>query len=233
MKLIVENLQVEFKHQKILVDCSFKIQPGEVIGLVAPNGSGKTTLLKTLVGLQVPQSGTIILGDSNNLKNRESYLKNFFFIETNQNLYEYLTVEEHLLMVKQKWQSKITLEEATRFFEIEPFLKKKVKQLSLGMKQQLILTMYGISDAPFWLMEEPLNGLDPTNAYLFNQQMIKAQLENRSILMSSHNLANLSEICTRVLFLSEGQIIEEVSKKEKADLDKIYQTLFLNGRKYL
>lgn len=62
MKLIVENLQVEFKHQKILVDCSFKIQPGEVIGLVAPNGSGKTTLLKTLVGLQVPQSGTIILG---------------------------------------------------------------------------------------------------------------------------------------------------------------------------
>lgn len=237
MKLITNNLNVQYKEHKVLIDCSFEMDQGEVVGLIAPNGSGKTTLLKTLMGLQKAKSGNIsIINNKKNIICREEYLKNLFFIESNESLYDNLTVEEHLKIVKRAWKSPITINAAVNFFDIQRFLKKKVKQLSLGMKQQLILTMYLISDAPIWIIDEPLNGLDPTNAYLFNQLIERAKRENRLVLMSSHNLINISEICNRVLFLYEGSVVEKVYKdneSESSALEEMYQKLFFKGRNYV
>ena len=233
MKLIANSLNVQYKEHKVLIDCSFEMNQGEIVGLIAPNGSGKTTLLKTLIGLQKAKSGSIsITNNKNNIICREEYLKNLFFIESNESLYDNLTVEEHLKIVKQAWKSPITINTAIKFFDIQRFLKKKVKQLSLGMKQQLILTMYLISDAPIWIIDEPLNGLDPTNAYLFNQLMEKAKREGRLVLMSSHNLINISEICNRVLFLFEGSIVENTDN-ESSSLEEMYQKLFFKGENYV
>lgn len=227
IKLQVKNISVSFKQQSVLNHCSFELQSGEVVGLIAPNGTGKTTLLNALLGLQKIEQGTLTLIDPVlNFNTREQILRQLFFIESNANLYDYLTVEEHLLLVKKTWNSPVPLEEVIPFFNIQSFLKKKVKTLSLGMKQQVILTMYLISNCPIWLMDEPLTGLDPTNVYLFNQLLEHAKNNGHCILMSSHNLTNISEICTRVLFLKQGIIIEDISTEEEQDLDTIYQQLF-------
>lgn len=227
IELKVENISVRFKQQSVLDQCSFKLQSGEVVGLIAPNGTGKTTLLNAMVGLQKIDQGALILSDTTlPLRTREAILQKLFFIESSANLYDYLTVEEHLLLVKKAWNSPISLEEAILFFNIQSFRKKKIKALSLGMKQQLILTMYLISNCPIWLMDEPLTGLDPTNVYLFNQLITHAKNKGCCILMSSHNLTNISEICTRVLFLKQGVIIEDVANEEGKDLDATYRQLF-------
>lgn len=227
IELKVENISVRFKQQSVLDQCSFKLQSGEVVGLIAPNGTGKTTLLNAMVGLQKIDQGALILSDTTlPLRTREAILQKLFFIESSANLYDYLTVEEHLLLVKKAWNSPISLEEAILFFNIQSFRKKKVKALSLGMKQQLILTMYLISNCPIWLMDEPLTGLDPTNVYLFNQLITHAKNKGCCILMSSHNLTNISEICTRVLFLKQGIITEDISINTGKDLDATYRQLF-------
>lgn len=227
IELKVENISVRFKQQSVLNQCSFELQSGEVVGLIAPNGTGKTTLLNAMIGLQKIDQGALILSDTSlPLRTREAILQQLFFIESSANLYDYLTVEEHLLLVKKAWNSPIALEEAILFFNIQSFRKKKVKALSLGMKQQLILTMYLISNCPIWLMDEPLTGLDPTNVYLFNQLITHAKNKGCCILMSSHNLTNISEICTRVLFLKKGIITEDISINTGKDLDATYRQLF-------
>lgn len=94
------------------------------------------------------------------------------------------------------------------------------------MKQQLILTMCFISNCPVWLIDEPLTGLDPTNVYVFNRLLSHARENGHCILMSSHNLTNAADICTRVLFLKNGAIVEDVSDKQEKELDAIYREHF-------
>ncbi len=101
IELKVENISVRFKQQSVLNQCSFELQSGEVVGLIAPNGTGKTTLLNAMIGLQKIDQGALILSDTSlPLRTREAILQQLFFIESSANLYDYLTVEEHLLLVK-------------------------------------------------------------------------------------------------------------------------------------
>ncbi len=154
MKIKVKSVSAVFKKQNVLDNCFFVVQSGESVGLVAPNGTGKTTLLKAMVGLEKTKKGKIQIDETIDLyQNRERFLHEVFFILSNEILYENLTVLDHLEMLKELWHSSASIDEASQFFKIHSFHKKKVKQLSLGMKQQLILTMYLVSEAPILLFD--------------------------------------------------------------------------------
>lgn len=222
--LEVLGLTVAFGKQRVLEDLSFSLGAGEVVGLVAPNGSGKTTLLKAICGLQ-PAKGSVAINGITIKKERTRFLRELFFIENITHLYQDLTVADHLKMVKQNWPSDLSVAKVSQLFKLERFGNKPVRNMSLGMKQQLLLTMYLLSDAQIMLFDEPLNGLDPTNTYRFNQLVAHLQESGKTVIMSSHNLANLSDTCTKVMFLAEG-VIKETAAPD-ADLDAVYKALFL------
>lgn len=226
MKFIVENLAVQFRQTKILEHVSLELEAGEIVGLVAPNGTGKTTLLKGIAGLLKLNSGFIWLEeDGHRIEQREAFLSRMFFVLSSDAFYENLSVLEHLQVVQKYWKSKISIEEASSFFGITYFHDKKIKELSLGMKQQLLLTLYLISDASLLLLDEPLNGLDPTNVRRFNELIQHFQEAGKMVLMSSHNLYNIKETCTRVCFLNEKKIIADIDVNE--DLDAFYDRQYV------
>lgn len=226
MKFIVDNLEVQFRQTKILEHVSLELEAGEIVGLVAPNGTGKTTLLKGIAGLLKLNSGFIWLEeDGYRIEQREAFLSRMFFVLSSEAFYENLSVLEHLQVVQKYWKSKISIEEASRFFGITYFHEKKIKELSLGMKQQLLLTLYLISDASLLLLDEPLNGLDPTNVRRFNELIQHFQETGKMVLMSSHNLYNIKETCTRVLFLNEKKIIADIDVND--DLDAFYDRQYV------
>lgn len=223
--LVVHNLTVNYKKQNILSQLDFSIEGGEVVGLVAPNGTGKTTFLKSLVGLLPRLSGKLMIDETIELTNqREKYLKQIFFLESAQNLYPDLTVMQHLEMTKELWHSAVELSETLRLFRIASFQEKRVRNLSLGMKQQLLLSLYYISNAQLLFFDEPLNGLDPTNTQLFNSFIKKLAAQNKAIVMSSHNLESVAALCTRVVFLHEGKLLELTDSSES--LQEKYNELF-------
>lgn len=226
MKFIVENLAVQFRQTMILEHVSLELEAGEIVGLVAPNGTGKTTLLKGIAGLLKLNSGFIWLEeDGHRIEQREAFLSRMFFVLSSDAFYENLSVLEHLQVVQKYWKSKISIEEASSFFGITYFHDKKIKELSLGMKQQLLLTLYLISDASLLLLDEPLNGLDPTNVRRFNELIQHFQEAGKMVLMSSHNLYNIKETCTRVCFLNEKKIIADIDVNE--DLDAFYDRQYV------
>lgn len=223
--LTVQNLTVNYKKQNILTQLDFSMEGSEVVGLVAPNGTGKTTFLKSLVGLLPRLHGTFTIDETLELTNqREKYLKQIFFLESVQNLYPDLTVKQHLEMTKELWHSAVELSETLHLFQIDSFQEKRVRSLSLGMKQQLLLSLYYISDAHFLFFDEPLNGLDPTNTQLFNSFIKKLTGQNKAIIMSSHNLDSVAALCTRVAFLHEGKLLELADTSD--NLQAKYNELF-------
>ncbi|MCC9273626.1 MAG: ATP-binding cassette domain-containing protein [Enterococcus aquimarinus] len=230
--LKISNLTVSYKKQQVLNDLTLTLKKGDVLGLIAPNGSGKTTFLNSIVGLIPRESGSFILNHSIAYeKQREAYLKEIFFLENSQNLYPDLTVQQHLEMVKELWQSTVSITDTLNIFHINRFQHKKVRQLSLGMKQQLLLSLYYISDARVLLFDEPLNGLDPTNIQLFNALIQSFVKRGKTIIMSSHNLGNVAELCTKVAFLHEGKLHETNSVTE--DLQEQYNQLFNGSEVFL
>lgn len=220
----VENLSFLYGKKQILKDVSFSIHPGEIVGLVAPNGTGKSTLLRNITGLLTPKTGKIQVLEKDSQKEREAFLKQIFFLEDSQRLYEELSAKEHLEYVKEIWQSKFEVEQVLKTLNMLDYAKVRVGKMSLGMKQHVLLGMYLISDAQLLLFDEPLNGLDPTSIEHFTHIFSKLKEQGRSIIMSSHQLANVTEMSDRVFFLKDGTL--KIYPTDTIDLKEKYKELF-------
>lgn len=182
----VEHLSFAFGPKKILDDVSFTIEDGKLIALVAPNGTGKTTLLSLLCGLLPNKNALITLNGQSLKKQRTKFLQQLFFLESSNQLYFELTVLDHLQYVKKMWRSQVDIQATLADLGMTGYQKEKVKNLSLGMKQHVVLAMYLVSDAQLLLIDEPLNGLDPTAIQKFERIFKKLRANGKSMLISSH-----------------------------------------------
>lgn len=207
---------------------SLQVSPGEIAGLVAPNGTGKTTLLKSIVGLTKIRRGSCRVNGMTIIENRENFLSSVFFIENTNSLYDEFAVFDLLKMVKEIWKSGVPLSKVTKLFDIERYYPMKFKNLSLGMKQHVLISMYVLSDCKLLLLDEPLNGLDPTSIFILNELFSRLRSEGKTVLLSSHNLTNISEICSKVLFLKNRKI-ESIVDAGK-DLEEYYKELYVESR---
>lgn len=225
--LICDNLSVSYqKKDWILENLSFQMKPGEVVGLIAPNGTGKTTMLKAISGLNKISYGNCTINGFDIVNNREKYLYSLFFIENTDHLYEDFTVLDLLKMVKSTWHSKKEIEEVSKIFNIESYYPLKIKKLSLGMKQHVLITLYVLSNCDVLLLDEPLNGLDPTSVFILTDLFQSLRAEGKTILLSSHNLINISEVCTTVMFLKNKRIEKVTDSNE--NLEGVYKQLYTN-----
>lgn len=212
MILEVKDIYKSYGKEEVLKGISFTIEKPEIIALVGPNGSGKTTLLNVISNLLHADQGEVtILGKDN--KDPKIFLE-MSFMQDNSVLYDYLTAYDHLQFIAQVQRlPKERIIETAKRIGMESYLHKRVKSFSLGMKQHLLLAMAIINQPKLLILDEPLNGLDPTSAIRVRELLLALEREGTAILLSSHNLAEIDRVTSKVLFLKDGKLIQEDLKE--------------------
>ncbi len=189
---------------------SFVVRPGDVLGLVGPNGAGKTTTLRALAGILHPTSGTIRI-DGVDLKTHPVEAKaKLAFIPDEPALFDYLTVTEHLQFVARLYGVSDAAPRIPALLE-ELELTAKAKalptELSRGMKQKLAIACGLLHRPTALLLDEPLTGLDPVGIRRMKETITARAREGTAVILSSHLLHLVEELCTRLLVIRSGQAV--------------------------
>ncbi|MGL5152478.1 MAG: ABC transporter ATP-binding protein, partial [Clostridium sp.] len=223
--LIIENLYKKYKSKKALENINISINKGEIVGLVGPNGAGKTTLMKIICDLIEWDEGIVKVCNTTPLENRVKYLSNISSIIETPALYEDLKGIDNINFIsKLNNVSREKIQDIIKFINIGEDINKKVKSYSLGMKQRLALGIALITEPKLLILDEPTNGLDPQGVLEFRELLKKYSRENNvSILISSHNLSELDKLCTKIIFIRDGKLIEN----SQINNEKSIQTIFL------
>ena len=193
-------------------DLSFAVRPGEVLGLVGPNGAGKTTTLRAIAGIIPPTTGQVRLANHDLLTDPLQAKRVLAFFTDEPRLFDYLTVRQHLNFVARLYA--VTDHEAIarpllEELEIADRLDSLPPELSRGMKQKLAIAC-GLLHAPQVLMfDEPLTGLDPLGIRRMKDSILKRAQAGAAIILSSHLLHLLEEVCSHVLILKRGEKIAD------------------------
>jgi ABC-2 type transport system ATP-binding protein len=191
-------------------DLSFSVQPGEVLGLVGPNGAGKTSTLRVLAGIIPPTRGRIHIAGADLLSEPIEAKRSLAFFPDEPRLFEYLTVRQHLAFVARIYGvadheriAQPLLEE----LEIADRADHLPAELSRGMKQKLAIACGLLHSPKVMLLDEPLTGLDPLGIRRMKDSILKRAREGAAVLLSSHLLHLLEEVCSHVLILKKGESI--------------------------
>ncbi|WP_318617544.1 ABC transporter ATP-binding protein [Sporosarcina sp. YIM B06819] len=208
MILSVKDIYKSYGKEQVLKGITFDIEEPKIIALVGPNGSGKSTLLNIITNLLPSDKGEItVLGKSNRNSN---IFRDISFMQDHTVLYDYLTGYDHLQFIGDvQGLPKRQLLDTADQIGITSYLNKKVKNYSLGMKQHLLLAMAVVNKPKLLILDEPLNGLDPTSAIRFRELLVSLHRNGTAILLSSHNLAEIDRVTSSILFLKNGDLIQE------------------------
>ena len=206
----VEGLTKHYGDRLAVRNLSFSVQPGEVLGLVGPNGAGKTTTLRSLAGIIVPSSGQIRIAGHDLRTDPLAAKARLAFVPDEPHLFDYLTVGEHLDFVARLYNVADAAERRlTLLSELELMdrINSFPPELSRGMKQKLAIAC-GLLHTPVALMfDEPLTGLDPIGIRRMKATILRRAQEGAAIILSSHLLHLVEELCTRVLVLRHGELV--------------------------
>ena len=182
--------------QVILQDADFTFKKGRIYGLLAINGSGKTTLFRAISKLLPLSSGHIAVSPS------------LFYYESVEWLDGNLSGMDYLRLIKNIWKSDLNLEDEIAYWEMSDYINLPIRKYSLGMKQRLVITMYFLSQAKCWLMDEITNGLDEYYRQKFFDRLAQIDRKEQLVLLSSHYKEELMEICDSIVTIRQGQIEE-------------------------
>ena len=208
----VEGLTKLYGEFVAVNELSFSVQPGEVMGLVGPNGAGKTTTLRCLAGIIPPTRGTVRVGGHDIVRDAIAAKKQLAFFTDEPRLFDYLTVWQHLNFVARIYQvpdyeriGRELLEE----LEIANKRDALPGELSRGMKQKLAIACGLLHSPKVIYFDEPLTGLDPLGIRRMKDSILKRARDGAAIIISSHLLHLVEEICSRILILKNGRKIAD------------------------
>jgi ABC-2 type transport system ATP-binding protein len=205
----VSGISKSFNHNLVVDNISFSLQNGEIVGLIGPNGAGKTTTIRMMMDIIRPDSGEIfILGErfSELAKNKIGYLPE------ERGLYRKLTVIDSLIyLASLKGISpdivKRRVEELLARVNMLPHKDKKIEELSRGMGQLIQFLVTIIHDPELVILDEPFAGLDPVNAALLKEIIIKLREEGKAVILSTHRMNEVEQLCDRVLMINKGRSV--------------------------
>jgi len=208
--IAVRGLTKRYGEFTAVRDLSFGVAPGEVLGLVGPNGAGKTTTLRALAGIITPSAGSISIGGFDMARQPERAKALLAFIPDEPQLFDYLTVEEHLRFTARLYGAADAAERIPELLgELELNDKRAAlpSELSRGMRQKLAIAC-GLVHAPSALiLDEPLTGLDPAGIRRMRGTIAARAKAGVAVLLSSHLLHLVEELCTRLLVIQKGQTV--------------------------
>ena len=212
--ITIEHINKSFGKQQVLKDISLEIPAGQVVGLLGPNGAGKSTLMKILIGLWKADSGKI------------SVPERIGYLPENNPLYEEMYVVEYL-----RFMAKLTGIPGSRDAEIvetlidkvglTPEKHKHIKELSKGFRQRVGLAQALLGDPQLLILDEPTTGLDP-NQLIEIRSIIRDFGKDRTIILSTHVMQEVREMCDRVIILDHGQVKADMPTKEIKDLAQLF-----------
>lgn len=189
---------------------SFRVAPGEVLGLVGPNGAGKTTTIRSIAGIIIPTSGRISIAGHDLALDPVAAKSALAFIPDEPHLFEYLTVEEHLRFIARLYQLGDVSDRIPGLLEELDLADKRTAlpgELSRGMKQKLAIAAGLLHHPQALLLDEPLTGLDPVGIRRMKTTIMRRAAGGAAVILSSHLLHLVEEICTRVLIMQRGSAV--------------------------
>ncbi len=219
MALDVEDLRRTYDGFVAVDTLSFSVGAGEIVGLIGPNGAGKTTTLRALAGILRPTAGRIRIDGHDIVSDAIEAKRRLAFMPDEPHLFEYLTVEEHLRLVARLYAVG-DFESRSRSLMQELELTGKEKalpgELSRGMRQKVVIACGLVRHATTLLFDEPLTGLDPIGIRRMRETIVARARDGAAVLLSSHLLHLVEEICTRVIIMAAGKKVADGTFAELA-----------------
>ncbi|MFQ9672452.1 MAG: ABC transporter ATP-binding protein [Clostridium paraputrificum] len=219
------NVTKEFKNKAVLKGVSFNIEAGDIYGLIGENGAGKTTLLKLIVNLLKPTSGNIQVLGKEIKKDSYDYLRNIGALIDEPVFYKKLTLYENFKVHCEYlgFYDEEKLENVLIRVGLHNKKDRKIKDLSFGEKQKLAIAYALITEPELLILDEPTNGLDPIAIVELREILLKLNREfNTTIIISSHAINELETLANKVMFLKNGEIVEDGLLEEIKEKCSVY-----------
>lgn len=209
--LEIKEISKSYSKKIALKSLSLNISKGEIFGLLGPNGAGKTTIIRIINQIITPDEGVVLF---NNEPLSKDHLKKIGYLPEERGLYKNMTVESHAILLGElrglsKTKIKENLSNWLKKFNIEDWAHKRIEELSKGMAQKIQFICTVLHEPDLLILDEPFSGFDPINVKLIRTELMRMKDEGKTIILSSHNMESVEEICDRVALINESSLIIE------------------------
>ncbi|GAA3411782.1 ABC transporter ATP-binding protein [Paenibacillus hodogayensis] len=231
-------------NRPIIREIDFSVGPGEMIGLIGLNGAGKSTTIKHILGLLAPHEGSVRILGREAGQSAETYRSSFAYVPESPELYEELTIREHLRMTSMAYGlDSAQFEQKSAVlagqFDMTNKLDSFPQTLSKGMRQKVMIMNAFLTEPPLYIIDEPFLGLDPLGIRSLLELMVERKRQGASFLISSHILSTLETYCDRFIVLHRGRIAAQGALSNlrsqvpgsgpESTLDELFYTLVKGG----
>jgi fluoroquinolone transport system ATP-binding protein len=202
--ICVKELEFSYTDKPFIKNMSFDVKRGEIFGFLGPSGAGKSTLQKILTGLLTGYSGSVLVDGTEVKRHGNGFYENIGVDFEFPSLYEKLTAWENLSFFSSLYKKRMAAEPLLESVGLLPDADKKVADFSKGMKSRLNFIKALLHDPGLLFLDEPTSGLDPSNARLMKDIILREKARGKTILLTTHNMYDATELCDRVAFIVDG-----------------------------
>ncbi len=212
----LEHVRKAYDTKIAVNDMSFQIEPGTMFGLLGPNGSGKTSSIRMMIGITVPDSGTVRLFDQ---PFNRSQLKRVGYLPEERGLYKKMKVIDQLVFLGQLHGLNATTASKRAHLwcerlEITEAIPKKTEELSKGMQQKIQFIAALLHEPDLIIMDEPFSGLDPVNATLLQDTLVELRGKGKAVLFSTHRMDQAEKLCDSIVLMARGNLVLSGTMRE-------------------
>lgn len=229
----VEDLRFSYSRKPFIENISFDVKRGEIFGFLGPSGAGKSTLQKILTGLLTNYSGSVMVNGCEVKKHDNSFYENIGVDFEFSSLYEKLTAKENLKYFSSLYRRHGDIDALLASVGLSSDADKKVMDFSKGMKSRLNFIKALLHDPDILFLDEPTSGLDPSNARLMKDIVLGQKAKGKTIILTTHNMYDATELCDRVAFIVDGRVKALDAPHNlimSKGASKIVYTYFENGK---
>jgi len=202
----VKNLSFSYTRKPFIENISFEVRPGEIFGFLGPSGAGKSTLQKLLTGLLTDYKGNVIVNGEEAGRHTAGFYENIGVDLEFPSLYEKLTARENLRFFSTLYKKRGDIDALLSCVGLMADADKKVSDYSKGMKSRLNFIKSLLHDPCILFLDEPTSGLDPSNARIMKDIILDEKAKGKTIILTTHNMYDATELCDRVAFIVDGKI---------------------------
>jgi len=207
----IQNVTKYYGPVLAVKNVSFDVQKGEILGFLGPNGAGKTTTMRIITGYFPPTDGDVLVENYSILDNPIEAKRRIGYVPENPSMYNDMVVREYIRFIGAiKGVPKSRLSSQVDYMiercALEDVVKKRIGELSKGYRQRVALAQALVNDPPVLVLDEPTSGLDPKQIYEI-RQFIKSMAGERTIILSTHILPEVSMTCSKVVIINDGRIV--------------------------
>jgi ABC-2 type transport system ATP-binding protein len=207
----LDRISKSYSSKVAVRELSLRIEPGTMFGLLGPNGAGKTSTIRMMVGMTLPDSGTVRLFDE---PFRRDHLRRVGYLPEERGLYKRMKVIDQLVFIGQlhgldRATAAARARQWCERMDIAESMEKKTQELSKGMQQKIQFIATLLHDPELIIMDEPSSGLDPVNVSLLEQILLDLKSKGRTILFSTHRMEQVEKLCDAICLVDQGRAVLE------------------------